>query len=120
MSDRIDIKGIRAFGYHGLFEEEARDGQEFLVDVSMNVSLHGASLTDKLEDTVDYGAIAELVVREMQSERNALIERVAGRIADQILACSALIKGVAVTVHKPHAPVGVEVRDISVTVHRVR
>ena len=120
MSDRIDIKGIKAFGYHGVFEDERRNGQEFLVDVSMNVSLQRASNSDNLEDTVDYGAIAELVVKQIQGEKKALIERLAGQIADQIIAFSDLITGVAVTVHKPHAPVGVEVSDISVTVHRVR
>lgn len=120
MSDRIEITSIKAFGFHGVFEHEAREGQEFLVDVAMSVDLQRASATDALEDTVDYGAITDLVVNEIKGERVALIEKLAGRIAENILSSQNKVENVAVTVHKPHAPVSASVTDISVTVHRKR
>lgn len=120
MSDRIDIKDIKAFGFHGVFADEAREGQEFLVDISMSVNLQAASASDVLADTVDYGAITDLVVAEIKGERVALIEKLAGRIADAILRTQPKVENLAVTVHKPHAPVSASVTDISVTIHRKR
>ena len=120
MSDRIDIKNIKAFAYHGVFDHEARDGQDFFVDISMSVNLQAASLSDDLSDTVDYGAITNQVVQEIQGERVQLIEKLAGRIADTLLSTHPKITSLAVTVHKPHAPVTASVTDISATVHRSR
>ena len=120
MSDRISINGIQAFGYHGVFDYERRDGQEFLVDLALNIDLQKASVSDDLSDTVDYGGVAEKVVQIIQGQPVALIERLAGLIADDVLAGDPRIASVAVTVHKPSAPVKVSVADIAVTVHRTR
>lgn len=118
MSDLISIKGIQGFGYHGVFEHEAKNGQEFFVDVEIQVDLSKASHSDDLNDTIDYGAIATLVVDEITGERVQLIEKLAGRIADRIKVASQKIERVSVTVHKPKAPVSAEVSDISVTISR--
>ncbi|MFY8255172.1 MAG: dihydroneopterin aldolase, partial [Candidatus Planktophila sp.] len=77
-----------------------------------------ASRTDELADTIDYGALTDLVVEEITSERVQLIERLAGRIADRIKAQHPEIDWIEVTVHKPKAPVSSEVADISVTITR--
>jgi dihydroneopterin aldolase len=111
MSDRISLRGIKGFGYHGVFEHEAKN-------LEITLDLSKASRTDELADTIDYGALTDLVVEEITGERVQLIERLAGRIADRIKAQHPEIDWIEVTVHKPKAPVSSEVADISVTITR--
>ena len=118
MSDIIHIKGIHGFGYHGVFEHEAKNGQDFFVDLELHLDLSKASVSDDLNGTIDYGALSELVVEEITGARVQLIERLAGRIADRIKADHPNIQRVTVTVHKPKAPVTAEVSDIAVTISR--
>jgi len=118
MSDLIELKGIWGFGYHGVFDHEAKNGQDFFVDVAIYSDLTRASTSDDLSDTVDYGAITDLVVEEIKGERVQLIEKLAGRIAERIKSSYPQVKTVSVTVHKPKAPVSSEVADISVTITR--
>ena len=118
MSDRISLRGIKGFGYHGVFEHEAKNGQDFFVDLEITLDLSKASRTDELADTIDYGALTDLVAAEIAGERVPLIERLAGRIADRIKAQHPEIDWIEVTVHKPKAPVSSEVADISVTITR--
>jgi len=120
MSDRIELKGIESFGYHGVFEHERREGQTFYADVCADLDLEAASNSDDLNDTVDYGAIVDLVIEDIQSDPCNLIEHLAGRIADRILFEFHKINRVAVTIHKPSAPVSAEVLDIAVTIERNR
>ena len=117
-TDQISLLGIKGFGYHGVFEHESINGQDFFVDVVMNVDLLKAGQSDSLEDTVDYGAITELVVSEISGVRVQLIEKLADRIAHSVLQKDQRILTVSITVHKPSAPVSAEVRDISVTITR--
>lgn len=118
MSDLICLKGIKGFGYHGVFEDEAKNGQDFFIDLEISVDLSRASSTDDLKDTIDYGSLASLVVDEIAGDRVQLIERLAGRIADRIKAGNLQITKISVTVHKPMAPVSAQVSDISVTITR--
>lgn len=118
MSDLIKLTGIWGFGYHGVFDHEAKNGQDFYVDLEITLDLSAASKSDDLKDTVDYGSLADLVVEEITGERVELIERLAGRIADRAKNEFAEIQKIAVTVHKPKAPVSAQVADISVTITR--
>jgi dihydroneopterin aldolase len=118
MSDRISLNGIKGFGYHGVFEDEAKNGQEFIVDLDIECDLTRASSSDDLQDTVDYGKLADVVVEEITGARVQLIERLAGRIADRIKGEHPTIIQISVTVHKPKAPVSADVADISVTIIR--
>lgn len=120
MNDSIRINGIKAFGYHGVLEEESKNGQDFLVDVELILDLEKASRSDELSDTVDYGLICDLVVTAITGSPFRLIEKLAGVIADQILAAENLVEIVLVTVHKPSAPVSVVTSDINVMVIRTR
>lgn len=120
MSDQISIKGVHGFGYHGVFDFEARDGQDFYVDALLTLDLTKPSRSDALEDSVDYGAICDLILTEIKGERVQLIEALAGRIADAILRAYSKVDAVAITVHKPQAPVKAEVLDIAVTIERRR
>ena len=117
--DEITLTGVRAFGHHGVFAEERREGQEFVVDTTLYVSTAQAAASDDVADTVHYGEVAERIVELVGRDPLNLIEGVAARIADDLLARDG-VKMVAVTVHKPQAPITVPFADVSVTIRRAR
>ena len=118
MSDQIRINGIKAFGYHGVLPHEATDGQEFTVDLLVTLDLRAASLSDDLTETINYADLAKIAHDNIVGDRVQLIERLAGKIAEEISSAYSQITSVSVTVHKPHAPVTVDFEDISVTITR--
>lgn len=123
MGDAIEVLGVRGTGFHGVFEFEKRNGQEFVVDVVLELDLEPAGSTDDLTETVHYGEVAELVVARIEGEPFDLIERLAAVIADDILDSEPgrlRLEAVTVTVHKPAAPVGVPFGDVLVRVRRER
>ena len=118
MSDQIRVTGIKAFGYHGVLPHEATEGQDFIVDLLVTVDLRAVSLSDDLTQTINYADLAQIAHENIVGERVQLIERLAGRIAEEISSAYSQITSVSVTVHKPHAPVAVNFEDISVTITR--
>ena len=120
MSDQIVLTGIHGFGYHGLFEHERKDGQDFFVDLTLSVDLTAAAQSDAIEDTVNYAEITDLVVEEITSNPVNLIEKLAARIAERILNQHIKVQSITVTVHKPQAPVAAQLKDIAVVVTRSR
>lgn len=119
MTDRIAITGLRVRGWHGVFEHERRDGQDFIVDVALSVPLAAAAASDDVTDTVDYGAVAAAVTAVVAGEPVNLIETLAARIATACLD-DVRVSSVEVTVHKPQAPVPGRFDDIAVTIVRTR
>ena len=117
--DRIRLSGVRGRGFHGVFEHERREGQEFVVDVELAVDLAPAGASDDLADTVNYGAIGAAVLARIVGEPHDLIERLAELVAQDALEHTA-VDEVTVTVHKPQAPVGVPFGDVTVTLTRRR
>jgi dihydroneopterin aldolase len=118
VSDQIRVTGIKAFGYHGVLPHEATEGQDFIVDLLVTVDLRAVSLSDYLTQTINYADLAQIEHENIVGERVQLIERLAGRIAEEISSAYSQITSVSVTVHKPHAPVAVNFEDISVTITR--
>lgn len=118
MSDQIRVNGIKALGYHGVLPHEAIEGQEFSVDLLVTLDLRAASISDDLTETINYADLAQIAYDNIVGERVQLIERLAGRIAEEISSAYSQITSVSVTVHKPHAPVNVNFEDISVTITR--
>ncbi len=119
MPDTISLRGLRVFAHHGVFDEEAEHGQEFLIDVVVVISLQDAGRSDDLTDTLDYGALAVDIAERVQSERWLLIERVAERVAELVLEDTRVVM-TEVTVHKPNAPIPLDLRDVAVSVQRSR
>ncbi|MDQ4215186.1 dihydroneopterin aldolase [Microbacterium capsulatum] len=118
-ADGITLTGLTVFGRHGVYEHERVDGQEFLVDLRLHLSLRAAAASDDVADTVHYGELAERVAAIVAGEPVNLIETLATRIADAVLE-DERIHVVEVTVHKPHAPIPLTFADVSVTVTRGR
>lgn len=117
MADRITLTGLTVFGHHGVFQHEKRDGQNFVVDVTIWLDLTRAVASDDLMETVHYGELAELAAGIIAGPPRDLIEAVAGEIADAVMARYP-VHAAEVTVHKPSAPIPLSFTDVSVTVRR--
>jgi dihydroneopterin aldolase len=119
MADRIVLRGIAAFGRHGVLPHEQALGQTFTIDAELELDLAPAGASDDLGDTVDYGALSADLAAVVTDERYDLIERLATRLAEVCLARPP-VDAVTITVHKPHAPVPVPLADVAVVVRRMR
>jgi dihydroneopterin aldolase len=117
--DRISLTGLTAFGHHGVFDSERQQGQRFIVDLTCILDLSSAASSDDLGKTIDYGVLAQAVVADIERDPLNLIEALADRIAITCLRYDA-IQCVEVTVHKPQAPMPVDVADVAVTLTRSR
>ena len=116
--DKIWIKDLEIFAYHGVLAEEKRNGQKFYVTVSMDVDLHAAGMTDDLDKTVNYAEVCELIRRTMQEESYDLIEAAAEQLAKKILLKFPLVKKVEVEIKKPWAPILLPLDTVSVSITR--
>jgi dihydroneopterin aldolase len=117
--DTITLTGLRASAFHGVFEHEKRDGQDFFIDVTVHLDFTAAAAGDELAETVHYGVLAEEVVSAVERDPVDLIETVAERVAAVALAHRA-VQLVQVTIHKPGAPISVPFTDVSVSITRAR
>ncbi|OAH60090.1 dihydroneopterin aldolase [Dietzia cinnamea] len=120
MADRIELRGLRVRGTHGVFDHEKRDGQDFLVDLVLWTDFTAAAASDDLADTVDYGALALFARDAVAGPSCDLIETVASRIADGIMEMAPDAHAVEVTLHKPQAPIPAEFADVAVVARRSR
>src|SRR6185312_6714653 len=100
-----DIKGLVLFAKHGVAEEEARLGQRFVLDISLEVEINEAVKSDRLDSTVDYGEAVAVAESAFRSKRFYLIEAAASHVAGVLLAHFPKVKLVRITVRKPSAPV---------------
>ncbi len=118
--DRIELRGLRVMGAHGVLPEEQERAQPFEVDLDLEVDLSSAGRSDSLGDTVDYGAVAEAVAGVVGGAHSDLLEHLAERIAGAALAAGApLASGVTVTVRKLRPPLALDLSSAGVTVRRL-
>ena len=118
MTDSISVRGLRVFAHHGVFEEEATHGQEFVIDVTVVMGLQSAGHSDVVYVS-PLKALAVDIAERVQEERWLLIERVAERIAELVLEDDR-VSMTEVTVHKPNAPIPLQFADVAVTIQRTR
>ena len=117
MNGRIALSGLRARGFHGVFDFEREQGQDFVVDVLLELDLARAAASDDVADTVHYGELAERLAKVVGGEPVNLLETLAQRLADVCL-CDDRVAAVTVTVHKPQAPIPLTFSDVAVSVTR--
>lgn len=118
--DTIRLTGLSARGRHGVLPSERREGQLFVVDVTLGLGRRGtavAAVTDSLNDAIDYGKVAASVIAVIEGDPVNLLETLAERVSDAVLAYGR-VQEVEVCVHKPQAPLDVAFDDIMVTIHR--
>lgn len=118
-ADRIVLTGLRARGHHGVYDFERAEGQDFIVDVTLDVDLAPAAASDDVTDTIHYGELADRLVAIVTGPPVALIETLADRLAGVCLA-DVRVRAATVTVHKPQAPISHAFSDVAVTLRRGR
>jgi dihydroneopterin aldolase len=117
--DEITLTGLRVFGRHGVYDEERRVGQDFVVDVTLFLDTRPAAASDDVADTVHYGEMAEQIAAIVGGDPVNLLETLAARIADHLLEDDRIARA-RVTVHKPEAPIPLTFADVAVSIERAR
>lgn len=118
--DKIIVKDLELFCYHGVNPEEKVDGQNFVFSIEASVDLSKPCFTDNVDDTVSYAKIIKTVRRVALSEKNDLIERVAQRVSDALFDEFLMIKALKISVKKPQAPIKAEFQYVAVEIERIR
>ncbi|MDD2418426.1 MAG: dihydroneopterin aldolase [Oscillospiraceae bacterium] len=117
--DKIIIKGLRIFAYHGVNPEEKENGQMFELDVTLATDLSKPGVSDNLGDTANYAKVIKLITATFQLEKNDLIERAAQRVADAILE-NHPVMSVTLLLKKPQAPMKADFDYVAVEITRGR
>ncbi|MDK8897067.1 dihydroneopterin aldolase [Corynebacterium sp. HMSC062E11] len=118
MADRIELTGLECFGYHGVFEEEKKTGQPFIVDVTC--WLDTAGIEDDLSRTVNYAELADVAANIVEGPSRDLIETVAAEVAETAMKRFEILHAIEVTIHKPKAPIPRTFADVAVVARRSR
>lgn len=119
MTDTIRLTGLRVRGHHGVYDFERAEGQDFVIDVVLELELGTAAATDDVRETVHYGDLADRLAAIVAGDPVNLIESLAARLVDACLS-DPRVAAATVTVHKPQAPITHSFTDVSVTLRRTR
>lgn len=117
--DKIMIKGLRVYAYHGVNPEEKEKGQPFELDITLGVDTRAAGQSDDLAQTVNYSKVSKRVLAVMLAEKNDLLERAAARVAQTLLE-DFPIEEVTVLLKKPRAPIAADFEYVAVQITRRR
>jgi dihydroneopterin aldolase len=119
--DRIQLRGLRVVGTHGVLPEERRRAQPFELDLDLAVDLAPAGRSDLLADTVDYGGVADTAVRIVAGPPSfQLLEALAGAVAEATLDSDPRIAAVTVHLRKLQPPLAVDIGTVGVRINRTR
>ena len=118
--DKILIKGLKLFAYHGVNPEEKENGQDFIFDIELYVNMNKACHSDNVEDTVSYAKVVKTVRRVFTAQKYDLLERCAEVTAQTILDEYSEVLRVDLTLKKPQAPVKAEFEYMGVNIVRSR
>ncbi|MBQ9517157.1 MAG: dihydroneopterin aldolase [Eubacterium sp.] len=118
--DKITIKNLKLFAYHGVNPEEKENGQNFFIDIDYYVNITKACHSDNLDDTVSYAKVVKTVNRAFTQTSYDLIEKAAQIVADAVLDAFEPVTRVDVTVKKPEAPVKADFEYMAVSISRSR
>jgi len=113
----IEISGLSLYTHHGVSEAEREIGQRLVLDLRLDIGETDATVTDSIEDTVDYAEVCQLVALVAQQRSHKTLERLCSAIADRLLADYEL-EGVWVKAAKPQPPIALSVDEVSVEVWR--
>ena len=116
--DEIQIRDLEVFANHGVFPEETRLGQKFLLSLTMYTDTRKAGTGDCLEDSIDYGAVSHFMTDYMKQHTWKLIEAATEHLAEELLLRYPLLKGVTLELKKPWAPVGLPLDTVAVKITR--
>ncbi len=118
--DKILLNGMEFYGYHGVFKEEKKLGQPFIVDVELYTNLQPAGKSDRIDDSIDYGEVFLIVKAIVEGESKNLIEALAEAIAAELLARFSKLTACSVKVTKPNPPIAGNYQSVAVQIYRER
>lgn len=118
--DKIIVKNLKIFAFHGVNPEEKEDGQNFVFDITAYLDLNEPCQSDDVNDTVSYAKIIKSVTRIATGEKNDLLERVVQRVADGLFADFPKIQKLKITLKKPEAPIKADFDYVAVEIERDR
>ena len=118
--DRIILRDLAFFAYHGVYEEEAQLGQRFYFDLECGLDLRKPGKSDDEDDTVRYDHLAKRVEAIVTNRRFHLIEALAEAVANDLLTHFDKLECITVKVRKPEAPIPAIIKDIAVEITRSR
>ena len=113
----VELRGLSIYTHHGVSDSEQEVGQRLEFDISFDVPDCDAVLTDRIEDTVDYAEVCQLVALVAQQRSHKTLERLCGTIASRLLADYEL-ESVWVKATKPEPPIALSVDEVSIEVWR--
>ena len=116
--DQITIEKLTVFGNHGVYPEENKLGQKFLVSLVLYTDTRKAGLNDELENSINYGDVSQYVRQFFEENTFKLIERVAEKLAEGLLLRYSLLEKVDVKIEKPWAPIAIPVESVGVEISR--
>lgn len=119
-ADRITVRNLALFAYHGVFEGEREIGQRFYLDVVVEADLEPASSADAVDSTVDYAQLVKVVSDAFTEKRQKLLETLAERVARRVFERFAIVEAVEVTIRKPSAPIEAVFDCVEIQIRRTR
>ena len=120
MPDKIIVKGLGIYAYHGVNPEEKQVGQNFEVDITAHTCIKKSGQTDNVDDTVSYAKIVKTAIRVISESSYNLLERVATRLAEQLIMDFNALEQVDILLKKPEAPIRAEFDYCAVEISRKR
>ena len=118
--DKILIRNLKIYAYHGVLDEEKANGQYFIFDIDASVDISLPCVTDNVEDTVNYALMVECVTEIFTSQKDDLVERAAHRVADGLFAQFEKISALRILLKKPSAPIDADFDWVGVEINRKR
>ncbi|PAE36793.1 dihydroneopterin aldolase [Bacillus sp. 7884-1] len=118
--DKIFVNQMEFYGYHGVFPEETRLGQRFIVDLMVLIDLKKAGQSDELEYSVNYGELFQVCKEIVEGKPYKLVEAIAEKIAETVLNRFTLVSEATVKVIKPDPPIPGHYRSVAVEITRRR
>ena len=116
MNDKIIVKGLKIFAYHGVNPEEKEDGQNFILDITSYLDLSLPCESDNVDDTVSYAKVIKEATKIFLEEKNDLLEHAAKRVADGLLERFEKIDSITVLLKKPEAPIKADFDYVAVEI----
>jgi dihydroneopterin aldolase len=118
--DRIILKDLGFYGYHGVFAEEAKLGQRFFIDIELGTDLAAAGYSDRLSDSISYADIYDVVKAGFETRRMKLLEAVANNIVEDLFKSFPTISWIILRLRKPEAPIAMVRGEAAIEIHRQR
>lgn len=118
--DKIYFNGMEFYGYHGVYPEENKLGQRYIVDIELYLDLSRPGHTDNLDHTINYAQVYELCKEIVEKETYQLVEKVAQQIAEKSLQKFPLLDELLVRVVKPDPPIPGHYDSVAVEIRRGR